>query len=84
MPNFKEHSKDYNWNSTGAIEHINAGSLQRIADATEKMAGNYVRMENDLERYKRWYEAERKLTAQLLKSNASLRGHFKRLKKSLR
>lgn len=29
------------WASTNSVEHINTGSLQRIADALEKVAQNY-------------------------------------------
>lgn len=35
------------------IEKINAGSLQRIADAAEAMAKNHLRLQSDLEYYQR-------------------------------
>jgi len=54
MPNQREHSKQ-NWASGGSVEEINSGSLQRIADATEIMAQNYVTLQNDL----KWYKGER-------------------------
>lgn len=76
------------WFAEPANEHgypgdknIELGCLMRIADAAEKMASNYQRMENDLAMYKRWYNAEKELTSKLLKSNAALRGHLKRFKK---
>jgi hypothetical protein len=37
MATLREASKQ-KWTSKNTIEHINAGSLQRIADATEAMA----------------------------------------------
>lgn len=43
VANIREASRA-TWDSRGSIEHINAGSLQRIADATEKMASSYDSM----------------------------------------
>lgn len=40
MANLREGSRQ-DWLHTGPVEHTNAGSLQRIADATEKIAINY-------------------------------------------
>lgn len=34
-------------------QNITIGALQRIADATEKMAGNFIQLQNDLTFYKR-------------------------------
>lgn len=53
-----------NWNASGSnggttIENINAGSLQRIADACELMAKNQQALINDRDMYKRWYEEKR-------------------------
>jgi len=62
------------------IEQLNTGAILRIADATEKMASNYVRMENDLATYKRRAELKESEIRYLLKSNAALRGHIKWLK----
>lgn len=45
MANQREHSKQ-NWASRGSTEDINSGSLQRIADACEIMAQNYVALQN--------------------------------------
>lgn len=38
------------WTSDDRIEHINGGSLQRIADATERMAAPYLEMLHDRDR----------------------------------
>ncbi len=51
MADLREHSKQ-NWISKGCLDQINAGSLQRIADATELMAKNYQQLLTDIERYK--------------------------------
>jgi hypothetical protein len=53
------------------IEQINCGAILRIADATEKMATNHVRLQNDYDSMKRdrdyymdrAHKAERSITA---------------------
>jgi len=68
------------WCSSG-IEGINADSLQRIADATEKMAQSYTELiwERD------YLKAQRKRLIDrndaLTRSNAALRGVITKLKK---
>lgn len=79
MATQREASKQ-NWDSRNTVEDINSGSLQRIADATEKMAGNYIQLQHDRDLYKRWYEEQYATVKRLCKSNAALRGHIKRLK----
>ncbi len=64
--------------------NIQLGCLMRIADATEKMASNYQRMENDLAMYKRWYEQEVVSVKRLMRSNNALKGHLNRIKKLIR
>lgn len=59
------------------------GCLQRIADASEKMAQSYTSLESNRDMYKRWYEDERIRKEHYIKSNAALRGHITRLKKQL-
>lgn len=61
--------------------NIKLGCLQRIANAAEAMAQNHQRLINDLEWYKKRYAEQRATIDRLYKSNAALRGHFKRLKK---
>ena len=80
MANQREASKQ-NWESRNTVEDINSGSLQRIADAVEKMASNYTRMEHDLALYKRWYKEEMEVKHKVIRSNNSLRGYITRLKK---
>lgn len=79
---FRNHSKQ-DWNSENTIEAINAGSLQRIADATEKMSANYVNLQNDLDRYKRWYSERCEVVSKKNKTISSLRGQITKLKNKL-
>lgn len=77
----RELSKDREWSVEGATwENINVGSLQRIADAVEKMVAPH-----DAQRRRvAWLEDDRKrLIAEnerLARSNAALRGVVRRMK----
>lgn len=69
-------------------EGVNTGPLQRIADAQErmadacdKMAGNYTQLRADREMYERWYKQERASVAKLQRSNNALRGVINRRKR---
>lgn len=66
------------------LEKINAGSLQRIADATELMASNYLQLQRDLALYKRWYEETNERNKKMAKQIAAYQGHINRLKKSIK
>lgn len=61
--NLRQQSRDVQWATTDdanpTIEQINAGSLLRIADATEKMSKSVVALEAERDRYKGWYEDEK-------------------------
>lgn len=81
MPNQREHSK-MNWASSGQIEEINAGSLQRIADATEKMAQNYISLQADRDLYKRWYNEAWEEKAKIYRRISALQGVITRMKKA--
>lgn len=72
------------WNSDRSIEAINAGSLQRIADATEIMAKNYVSMQNDLEWYRRHYAEDRKTIKHLEHSRAGYKAALTKSQQKLR
>lgn len=61
-------------------EEVNCGSLQRIADACALMAQNWVALNQDLERYRRWYEESRGRITQRDKTITALRGVITRLK----
>jgi hypothetical protein len=81
-----ESKKDY-WISTdsGGIsdEKLVAGSLMRIADATELMAKNHIELQNELERNKRWFNQEREYRVAEQKTNSNLKGQITKLKKAL-
>ena len=74
--------RDWRTNSvTGAsIEEINSGSLQRIADATEKMAASYDALRNERDRLQRWYDTAKAEWQLLARRNAALRGVITRMK----
>ena len=73
-----------NWSATGKFEDINAGSLQRIADATELMAKRYLELIDERDRLRRIYDAEREAVCRLRSSNAALRGVITRMRKVAR
>lgn len=63
MASLRDHSRktytERSENGNATEGEINAGSLQRIADATEIMAGNFIALQNDRDLYKRWYNEQR-------------------------
>lgn len=63
-------------------ENIKLGCLMRIADASEKMASNYTQLQNEIDRYKRWYNEERDANEKLKRTISSLRGVITRLKRA--
>ena len=77
----KNYGNDFEEREGVSVEQLNAGSLMRIADATEMMAKDRVRMENDLEYYKRRLKEKEVDVKHLARSNAALRGHIGRLKR---
>jgi hypothetical protein len=68
---------------TLSTEKIQLGAILRIADATELMASEQIKMKNDLEWYKRRYYEQTLEIQEIKRSNAALRGHITRLKKNL-
>ena len=69
------------WTCLSTTESIKAGSLQRIADATEKMAASYDNLRTDRDYYKREH-AERGATIAILERRlAALRGVITKLKR---
>lgn len=79
MANLRELSKN-NWDGKESIENVNAGSLQRIADAAELMALNYTELIRQRDHYKRWTENYQKEIDALSRTNAGLRGTITRMK----
>lgn len=82
MATFRENSKN-EWRGNSSIEHINAGSLQRIADAMEKMSVKYTALLDHIEWYKRRLREEQNTNNHLTRSNQSLRGQITKLKKKI-
>lgn len=89
--NYREQSR-LNWvpaatgdnpNATVTDEQLRIGCLQRIADATEKMTKGYTSLEEELNIYKQYHAFDAAYIKKLEKANAALRGHVKRMKKSL-
>lgn len=80
--NTREESKGV-WAGDKSLNSINAGSLQRIADATEKMAGNYTRLQEDVKYWKERAESAQKYAATLGRSKSALKGVITKLKNKL-
>lgn len=80
--NFRVASRE-EWDASHTVEHINAGSLQRIADATEKMAQNYDDMRENRDFWKTIAERRATTITELQRSNRGLRGVITKLKKRL-
>lgn len=80
MSTFRDSSRE-NWNTQRTVEHINAGSLQRIADACELMAKNYAALIDERNCWKRWHDEEQERRIALERKNAALRGVITKLKK---
>jgi len=83
MTTLRESSKS-SWNGSGSIEHINAGSLQRIADAVETMSGSYADLIHERDLYARQSNWNFERADRLVRSNAALRGVITKLKKRLK
>ena len=62
-------------------DRIKIGCLQRIANATEKMAASYDKLRNERDYYKRLHEVAHAAIVSLRRSNAALRGCLRRMKK---
>ena len=61
-------------------ESISTGALQRIADATELMAKNYIKLQDDAAMYKRWYNESREQKEKLYRQISALKGVITELK----
>jgi len=62
------------------VDKLVAGSLMRIAEATEAMAKSHIQLIEERDRYERWYKQQAAEVYRLSNSNRALRGHMKRLK----
>lgn len=80
MADFREDSRK-RWNSDTTIEHINAGSLQRIADAVELSCKDREKLERDYAYIRKARDLAQERADRLARSNAALRGVIKRMKR---
>ncbi len=76
------------WRAAGEERHptneeIAVGSLQRIADATEVMAQNYVQLQKDREWYIQAYNNSQSRIKDLEYKIRTMKGHLTRLKLKL-
>lgn len=62
------------------IDELKLGALQRIGDATERMASNWKTLEADRDHWKRLAQMYRESSAKAERSNAALRGAITKLK----
>lgn len=80
-PSFRDSSRGH-WLSNTSTDHVNAGSLQRIADATEKMATNWVSITADRDQLKRRCDYLKSETDRLARRISALRGVVTRMRKA--
>jgi len=64
-----------------SIQNINSGSLQRIADACEKMAASYDTVREERDRYEGYWKNQLRLKETLNRRVSSLRGVITKLKR---
>lgn len=82
---YKDESR-VNWgtNDEGALrlEQINTGAMLRIADATEAMAKNHVKLIADHDMYERWYKTEHAAVLRLQRRVSAYKGQITKLKRA--
>ena len=83
VKNFKDFSRE-NWQRTDGEKPVNEqlqlGCLQRIADATEAMAKNYVQLQTDVEFWKEEYHHEKNRREMFQRSIVAHKANYTRLK----
>lgn len=70
-----------NFRRAARMMRLYADALLRIADATEAMAQNYIRLQNERDYLARRVKELDAVCARLSRSNAALRGTVKRMKR---
>ena len=65
------------------LDQLNAGSLQRIADAAETMAKGYARLEQDAAAWRARAQAAESMVALERRRITALKGHITRLRYKL-
>ena len=87
MPNMRDASKfhyDISPDGRCSLEQINSGSLQRIADATEVMATNFLQLQHEVESQKRRAERNWAEVQDLQKQLSIQKGLVTRYKNKLK
>lgn len=75
MPELKNHSRlSFTIDGNPTWDQVQFGLLQRIADATEAMSKNYVKLQHDADRYKKWWLDELARRKQVERLYKELRG----------
>ncbi len=69
--------------TNGTVEHINAGSLQRIADATEKLVGDWGRLQHRVKVAEAAAERYMQRADRIERQNRALRGVITKLRRKL-
>jgi len=77
----EESKKEYSHNIPSCIEAINTGSLQRIADATEAMAKNFIQMQKDLNYYRNRLDEKSGESDMWYRKYCAMKGVVTKLKK---
>lgn len=80
--NAREASRS-NWNAGTSVEAINAGSLQRIADATELMAKRHTELIAERDRFERYYRSEQACSQRLARQLSAAKGMQTKLKRQI-
>lgn len=86
VKNYRDASRENFVRSDGkepANEQLQLGCLQRIADAAELTAKNYLQLQKDLDWYKKRYREHLDEIKNLQNSKRGLKGHITRLKCTL-
>ena len=65
------------------LDEVNTGCMQRIALATEKMAGNYTQLQNDTDYYKEIYKERGVTIERLYRQISNMKGQITKLKKKM-
>lgn len=63
------------------LDQINTGCMLSIAESMKSMAVNHVKLQSDLDMYKRWYRQEEEKRLKLERRINSLKGVITKLKK---
>lgn len=79
MDNFRDFSRR-SWTGDETVAHINAGSLQRIADATELMARRHLELIRERDDYERRYKVAIERESALERKLSAARGQITKLR----